>query len=104
MKAPSKDQLIEQVKNSQSISGASSRDAFAETIGNILEESSEVQKFNQAYLQRKFGTTVVQIDGFDIDHDRDVITLFVMDYDESASLFNDAFVKDIEKINLICLP
>ena len=97
MKAPSKDQLIEQVKNSQSISGASSRDAFAETIGNILEESSEVQKFNQAYLQRKFGTTVVQIDGFDIDHDRDVITLFVMDYDESASLFNDAFVKDIEK-------
>ena len=97
MKAPSKDQLIEQIKNSQSISGASSRDAFAETIGNILEESSEVQKFNQAYLQRKFGTTVVQIDGFDIDHDRDVITLFVMDYDESASLFNDAFVKDIEK-------
>ena len=97
MKAPSKDQLIEQIKNSQSISGASSRDAFAETIGNILEESSEVQKFNQAYLQRKFGATVVQIDGFDIDHDRDVITLFVMDYDESTNLFNDTFVKDVEK-------
>lgn len=97
MKAPTKNQLIDQVKNSQTISGVSSRDAFTEIIGNILEESSEVQKFNQAYLQRKFGSTVVQIDGFDIDHDRDVITLFVMDYDESESLFNDTFVKDVEK-------
>lgn len=97
MNVPTKDQLIEQVKNSQSISGSSSRDAFAELIGNVLEESSEVQKFNQAYLQRKFGTTIVQIDGFDIDHDRDVVTLFVMDYDESAVLFNDAYVKDVEK-------
>ena len=97
MKTPSKEQLIEQVKNNQSISGSSSRDAFTELVGNILEESSEVQKFNQAYIQRKFGTTIVQVDGFDIDHDRDVITLFVMDYDESDSLFNDTFVTNVEK-------
>jgi hypothetical protein len=97
MKTPSKEQLIEQVKNDQSISGSSSRDAFTELLGNILEESSEVQKFNQAYIQRKFGTTTVQIDGFDVDHDRDVITLFVMDYDESDSLFNDTFVTNVEK-------
>ena len=97
MKTPTKDQLIEQIKNSQAISGASSRDAFTELIGNILEESSEVQKFNQAYIQRKFASTTVQIDGFDIDYDRDVVTLFVMDFDESDSLFNDTFVTAIEK-------
>src|SRR5579871_4643775 len=87
--------LFQDIEAKRLQNGGLSRDTFAMMLGDALEDNGTLLDYEPAYFQRKVGRYTVTLDGYNVDHERQLITLVIADFESSeAALVNDKFIED----------